>query len=157
MLGNRVWATFTFLINTISLIKRSRHFQSSLKLESFHIRSHQPLLQHFLAVNSVKNHAHTHAHVQWPFFRDCPVRWQRHQLGSTQVCTSLQTDNHARTPPLTGILQAGCPSCCPTNSVKALKANSFTTFTTDMNFDTALITQLQRTELNRTKQNFFWH
>ena len=38
-----------------------------------------------------------------------------------QVCTSLQTDNHASTPPLC-FLQAGCPSCQPTNSVKALKA-----------------------------------
>jgi len=26
--------------------------------------------------------------------------WQWHQLGHTQVCISLQTDNHARTPPL---------------------------------------------------------
>jgi len=26
--------------------------------------------------------------------------WQWHQLGHMQVCTSLQTDNHARTPPL---------------------------------------------------------
>jgi len=43
--------------------------------------------------------------------------WQWHQ----QVCTSLQTDNHASTPPLS-FLQAGCPSCRPTNSVKALKA-----------------------------------
>jgi len=39
-----------------------------------------------------------------------------------QVCTSLQTDNHANTPPLS-FLQAGCPSCRPTNSVKALKAH----------------------------------
>ena len=37
-----------------------------------------------------------------------------------QVCTLLQTDNHAITPPL--FLQAGCPFCRPTNSVKALKA-----------------------------------
>jgi len=27
-----------------------------------------------------------------------------------QVCTSLQTDNHTSTPPLS-FLQAGCPSC----------------------------------------------
>ena len=47
--------------------------------------------------------------------------WRWHQLGHTQVCTSLQTDNHASTPPLS-FLQAGCPSCRPTNSVKALKA-----------------------------------
>jgi len=37
-----------------------------------------------------------------------------------QLCTSLQTDNYASTPPLS-ILQARCPSCRPTNSVKALK------------------------------------
>ena len=47
--------------------------------------------------------------------------WQWHQLGHMQVCTSLHTDNHASTPPLC-FLQAGCPSCRPTNSVKALKA-----------------------------------
>ena len=47
--------------------------------------------------------------------------WQWHQLGHMQVCISLQTDNHASTP-LLSFLQAGCPSCRPTNSVKALKA-----------------------------------
>ena len=47
--------------------------------------------------------------------------WQWHQLGYMQVCISLQTDNHASTPPLS-FLKAGCPSCRPTNSVKALKA-----------------------------------
>jgi len=47
--------------------------------------------------------------------------WQWHQLGHMQVCKLLQTDNHTSTPPLS-FLQAGCPSCRPTNSVKALKA-----------------------------------
>jgi len=45
--------------------------------------------------------------------------WQWHQLGHMQVCNSLQT-----TTPATHhscFLQAGCPSCHPTNSVKALK------------------------------------
>jgi len=46
--------------------------------------------------------------------------WQWHQLGHMQVCTSLRTDNHASTSPLS-FLQAGCPSCRATNSVKALK------------------------------------
>ena len=45
---------------------------------------------------------------------------QWHQLGRMQVCTSLQTDNLASTPPLS-FLQAGCPYCRPTNSIKALK------------------------------------
>jgi len=47
--------------------------------------------------------------------------WQWHQLGHMQICTSSQTDNHASTPPLR-FLQARCPSCCPANRVKALKA-----------------------------------
>jgi len=47
--------------------------------------------------------------------------WQWHQLGHMQVCTLLQADNHASTPPLS-FLQAGCTSCHPTISVKALKA-----------------------------------
>ena len=36
--------------------------------------------------------------------------WQWHRL---QVCTSLQTDNHASNPPLS-FLRTGCPSCRPT-------------------------------------------
>jgi len=41
-------------------------------------------------------------------------------LYAMALCLSV-TDNHASTPPLS-FLQAGCPSCRPTNSVKALKA-----------------------------------
>jgi len=55
--------------------------------------------------------------------------WQWNMLGHMQVYTLLQTDNHASTPPLS-FLQAGCPSCRPTN--KALKAIS-----TEGNTDTS--------------------
>ena len=51
--------------------------------------------------------------------RDSERQWR--QLGHIQVCTLLQTDNHASTPPLS-FLQVGCCSWCPTNSIKALKA-----------------------------------
>jgi len=47
--------------------------------------------------------------------------WQWHQLGHIQVCTSLQTDNHASTPPLS-FLQAGCPFCRQPTASKQLKA-----------------------------------
>ena len=54
--------------------------------------------------------------------------WQWNQLlGHMQVCTLLQTDNHTSIPPLY-FLHAGCPSCRPANSVKALKV--LTHFTT---------------------------
>jgi len=54
--------------------------------------------------------------------------WQWHPLGHKQVCISLQTDNHARQHPTTqSFLQAECPSCRPTSSVKALKAEGTVT------------------------------
>ena len=64
-------------------------------------------------------HAHTHTHpFNGPLSRTTQVsryqkgktnldfaeardsEWQLHQLGRMQVCTLLQTDNHASTPPL---------------------------------------------------------
>ena len=48
-----------------------------------------------------------------------------------QICTLTQTPNHASIPPLS-FLQAGCPSCHPTNSVKALKANRSKPFYTQI-------------------------
>jgi len=47
--------------------------------------------------------------------------WQWHQLGSMQVCTSLQTET-TPAPNHSVFLQARCSFCHPTNSVKALKA-----------------------------------
>jgi len=45
--------------------------------------------------------------------------WQWHQLDRMQIiCTSLQTDNHASTSH--SVFMGRCPSCCPTNSVRAL-------------------------------------
>jgi len=49
-------------------------------------------------------------------------KWQWHQQDHMQVCTSLQTNNHASTLSLS-FSQAGCSSCHTTNSVEALKAH----------------------------------
>jgi len=90
-------------------------------------------------VSAINTHTHTHP-FNGPFSGTTQVsryqkgktnldfteardsEWQWHQLGNMQVCTLLQTDNHTSTPPLC-FLQAGCPSCRPTNSVKALKVS----------------------------------
>jgi len=64
--------------------------------------------------------------------------WQLHQLGHMQVCTLLQTDNHASTPPVkffTGWMpflspiQSGHPACKKTewqlqHSLNVLSASS---------------------------------
>ena len=42
--------------------------------------------------------------------------WQWHQLGHMQVCTSLQTDNHASTPPLSFYRPDALPAAQPTAS-----------------------------------------
>jgi len=43
-------------------------------------------------------------------------QWQWHQLGHMQVCTSLQTDNHASTPPLVFYRPDALPAAQPTAS-----------------------------------------
>ena len=48
--------------------------------------------------------------------------WQWHQLSHMLICTLTQTQ--PRQHPITQFFQAGCPSCRPTNSVKALNALS---------------------------------
>jgi len=93
---------------------------------------------YFLAVSFLFIDWHTHTHpFNGPLSGTSRVSWyqkgktyldftgarnsecQWHQLGHMQVCTSLQIDNHVSSPTLS-FLQAGCPSCRPTNSVKAL-------------------------------------
>ena len=93
--------------------------------------------------DKISTHTHTHTHpFNGPFSGSTQVswyqkgktnldstlasdsKWQWHQLGHMQVCTLLHTDNQASTPPLS-FLQAGCPSCRPTNSVKALKVYGY--------------------------------
>jgi len=85
------------------------------------------------------SHTHTHTHpFNGPFSRTTRVsryqkgkthldfteernsEWQWHQLGHMQVCTLLQTDNHASTPPLS-FLQAlfpGLPGWAGTRNVQ---------------------------------------
>jgi len=95
------------------------------------------LLSYIQAITETHTHMHTHpfngplsgttqvsryqkGKTNLDFTETRDSEWQWHPLVHMQVCTSLQSDNHASTPPLS-FLQARCPSCCPTNSVKALK------------------------------------
>ena len=77
----------------------------------------QPFNGLFSRTTRVSRYQKGRTNLDFTGARDSELQW--HQLGHMQVCTLLQTDNHASTPPL-GFLQAGCPSCRPTNSVKAL-------------------------------------
>ena len=75
-------------------------------------------MAHFSGTTQVSQYQKGKTNLDFTEARDS--EWQWHQLGHMQVCTSLQTDNHASIPPFS-FLQAGRPSCRLTNSVKALK------------------------------------
>jgi len=101
---------------------------------------------HTHARTHARTHAHTHTHpFNSPFSRTTRVglyqkgktnldfteardsEWRWHHLGICKSAPRSRQNNHASTSPLS-FLQAGCPFCRPTNSVKALKAQvrSFT-------------------------------
>jgi len=84
---------------------------------------------------------HTHTPVWMPFFQDYPGEpvqersnqsgfyWSKRQLvavasAGPYASLHLAPDRQPHQHPTTLFLQAGCPSCHPTNSVKALKAIS---------------------------------
>jgi len=87
-------------------------------LERTHVHTH-PFNGPFSVTTRVSRYQKHKTNVDFTEARDS--EWQWHQLSHMQVCTSLQTDNHTSAPPLS-FLQAGCPSCRPTNSVNAVKA-----------------------------------
>jgi len=99
--------------STFGYIKFYPSIQSKL-----HTHTH-PFNGLFSGTTQVSRYHKGETNLDFTEARDSECQW--HQLGHMQVCTSLQTDNHASTPPLC-FLQAGCPSCRPTNSVKPLKA-----------------------------------
>ena len=82
-----------------------------------HIHTH-PFNGPFSGTTQVSQYQKGKTNLDLTEARNSDRQW--HQLGHMQVCTLLQTDNHTSTSPLT-FLQAGCPSCRPTNSVTALK------------------------------------
>jgi len=115
----------------------------------FH-KKHLVIRYHFLPLvdNNNNNNTHLTAFV-WDYLGD-PVQkgktnldfseardsgWQWHQLDHMQVCTLLQIDNHASILPLS-FSQGRCPSCCPTNSIKALKVEVKNAKFTNFHFST---------------------
>jgi len=101
--------------STTKLVSQSKH-----KWTHTHARTH-PFNGPLSGTTQVSRYQKGKTNLDFTEARNS--EWQWHQLGNMQACTSLQTVNHASTPPLS-FLQAGCPSCCPTNSVKALKAKA---------------------------------
>ena len=104
-------------------------FSSAVLLEPFPCRTHTHTHTH------ASTHARTHARAfngplsgttqvsryqkgktNLDFTEAQDSEWQWNQLGHMQVCTSLQTDNHASTPPLCFYRPDALPAAQPTAS-----------------------------------------
>ena len=115
-------------------------FHSDLLFHLFRQRKASGNKLQILQVRCNSTHTHMHAHTHFTALWDYPgepvpepiwtllkqlkqeiMSGSGHQLGHRQIGTSPQTDNHANTPSLS-FSEARCPSCCQTNSIKALKA-----------------------------------
>ena len=69
-----------------------------LKLFSTSNNTHTRLMALLSGITQVSQYQKGKTNLDFTEARD--TEWQWHQLGDMQVCTSLQTDNHASTPPL---------------------------------------------------------
>jgi len=111
-----------YLVRTITFAKFTDKQQSKfvVKFKNMNTHTHNPFNGPFSRNTWVSRYQKGKTNLDFTEARDS--EWQWHQMGHMQVCTLLQTDNHTNTPPLS-FLQAGWPSCGPTNSVNALKAH----------------------------------
>jgi len=100
-------------MSQLSEAAKGRIFKTSLKLLGTHTHPFNGL---FSGTTQVSRYQKGKTNLDFTEARDS--QWQWHQLGHMQGCISLQTDNSV-------FLQAGCPSCRPTNSVKALQAQGY--------------------------------
>jgi len=105
------------ILKTETVLKTKMNYSQLYKNTHTHTR----LMAHFSGTTWVSRYQKGKTSLHFTEARDSEWLWL--ELDHMQVCTSLQTDNHASTPPLS-FLQAGCFSCCPTYSVIALKAKT---------------------------------
>jgi len=59
----------------------------------------------FSRITRVSRYQKSKTNLDFTEARD--IEWQWHQLGHMQVCTSLQTDNHTSTPPVSFFYRPG--------------------------------------------------
>ena len=88
--------TYTAVDNNASQCTRHTSRWSALHTLYIHIHTHNRLTA--FGTTRVSQYQKGKTNLDFTEARDS--EWQWHQLGHMQVCTSLQTDNHASTPPL---------------------------------------------------------
>jgi len=89
-----------YLLEIIPIISLySSTLQAALEIPLEHINTHtHPFNGPLFRTTRVSRYQNGKTNLDFTEARDS--EWQWHQLVHMQVCTSLQTDNHASTPPL---------------------------------------------------------
>ena len=82
--------------------------------QSTHTYTHTPLTALFSGTTQVSRYQKGKTNLDFSEARDS--EWQWYQLGHMQVCTLLQTDNHASTPLLCFYRLDALPAAQPTAS-----------------------------------------
>jgi len=97
------------------LICRRRHglFVKCTFIHSTHTHTH-PFNGPLSGTTRVSRYQKGKTNLDFTEARDS--EWQRNQLGHMQICTSLQTNNHASTPPLSFYRPDALPATQPTVS-----------------------------------------
>jgi len=131
------------LVYAICPHARDLHLLPPVHYSHTHKHTHTPFNGHLSGTTRVSRYQKGKTNLDFTEARDS--EWQWHQQGRMQVCTSLQTNNHARQHPTSQFLQA----CRPTNSVKAPKATFCCTNTnTNCLFCTAVVTYLENLQVH---------
>jgi len=95
------------------LIKLLRSFTTILLTSNRHTHTH-PFNGPFSRTTRVSQYQKGKTNLDFTEAGDS--EWQWHHLGRMQVCTSLQTDNHTSTAPLSFYRQDALPAAQPTAS-----------------------------------------
>jgi len=95
------------------LCRNVRGASAELYRTDKHTHTH-PINGPFSGTTQVGRHQKGKTNLDFTGARDS--EWQWHQLGHMQVCTSLQTDNHTSTPPLSFYRTGALPAAQPTAS-----------------------------------------
>ena len=102
----------TLLIGSIcSLLQQVINHENHLRNTHTH-----PFNSPFSGITQVSQYQKGKTNMDFTFTKATDSEWQWHQLGHMQVCTSLQTDNHTSTPPLSFYRPDALPAAQPTAS-----------------------------------------
>ena len=89
-------------------------YKATIKSLYTHIAPTHPFNGPLSGTTQVSRHQKGKTNPDFTEARD--AEWQWNPLGHMQVCTSLQTDNHASTPPLSFYRPDALPAAQPTAS-----------------------------------------